>query len=54
MALLRIFDREGGCPIIEEIREGILKKFPPGPAGRAVEEVLKVTTAWYRPLRSAR
>jgi hypothetical protein len=51
MALLRIVGREGGYPSIEEIRERIEARFPPGPGGRVAEEVLRVATAWYRPLR---
>ncbi|EMD69638.1 hypothetical protein COCSADRAFT_166614 [Bipolaris sorokiniana ND90Pr] len=51
MALLRIVNREGGCPSIAEIRERILQKFPAEPEGRNIEEVLNNTIGWYRPLR---
>lgn len=50
MALLRIVDREGGCPSIAEIRTRILREFPPRPDGRDLEEVLEKTIGWYRPL----
>jgi hypothetical protein len=51
MALLRIVGREGGYPSIEDIRSRILETFPPGPDGRAVEDVLQAAMTWYRPLR---
>ncbi|CAO2657759.1 Nn.00g038850.m01.CDS01 [Neocucurbitaria sp. VM-36] len=51
MAMLRVFDRDGGHPSIEIIRNRILKEFPPGQNGRNIEEVLKHAVSWYRPLR---
>lgn len=51
MSLLRIFEREGGCPSIEEIRARILREFPPTDIGQVAEEVLKAVTRWHRPLR---
>lgn len=51
MALIRIYEREGGCPSIAEIRSKILNHFPPKPDGESVWEVLKKTMDWYRPLR---
>jgi hypothetical protein len=50
MAMLRIVDREGGYPSIEDIRTKILDKFPSRPGGWPVEEVLRAATTWYRPL----
>lgn len=47
MALLRI-ERKDPCPTIEEIRERILRTFPPGDHGRATEEVLRQAVRWYR------
>ncbi|KAF1841325.1 uncharacterized protein K460DRAFT_292463 [Cucurbitaria berberidis CBS 394.84] len=54
MAMLRIFERDGGCPSIAKIRSQILKELPPGPDGRNVEEVLEKAAGWYRPLRFRR
>jgi len=51
MALVRIVGREGGCPTIPEIRNRILKEFPPGPYGRSVGEVMERAVTWYRPLQ---
>jgi hypothetical protein len=47
MALLRI-ERKGPCPTIEEIRERILRAFPPSDHGYAAEEVLREAVRWYR------
>lgn len=47
MALLRI-ERKDPCPTIEEIRERILREFPPGSHGRATREVLSQAVQWYR------
>ncbi|KAF4235389.1 hypothetical protein CNMCM6457_003190 [Aspergillus fumigatiaffinis] len=47
MALLRI-ERQEPCPTIEEIRDKILREFPPGDQGRVCEEVLNQAVQWYR------
>lgn len=51
MSLVRIYNREGGCPTIPEIRHRILQAFPPGDGGHNSVEVLEEATKWYRPLR---
>lgn len=51
MALLRIVDREGGCPSIQTIRERILEKFPAKKGGRNTAKVMEQVVEWYRPLR---
>jgi len=51
IALVRIVGREGGHPTIAAIRERILLRFPAGPGGRSVYEVLQECMRWYRPLR---
>jgi hypothetical protein len=51
MALVRIVDREGGCPSIADIRDKILREYPPGPGGRGFVDVLTQAIQWYRPLR---
>ncbi|KAF4946131.1 hypothetical protein FGADI_11409 [Fusarium gaditjirri] len=51
MALIRIVDREGGCPSIQTIRERILTMFPAREGGWSVAKVLEQVAAWYRPLR---
>ncbi|EAU36755.1 conserved hypothetical protein [Aspergillus terreus NIH2624] len=47
MALLRI-ERRDPCPSIEEIRNRILREFPPGAHGRRTEEVLSQAVQWHR------
>jgi hypothetical protein len=51
MALLRIYDREGGCPSITKIQSRIRNDFPPKPNGESVLKVLEKAMDWYRPLR---
>ena len=51
MSLVRIVGREGGYPSFDNILKDIKDRFPPGPNGRAVAEVLKEAITWYRPLR---
>jgi hypothetical protein len=51
MALVRIVDRDGGCPSIQTIRERILDKFPARKGGWSTEKVLEKVAEWYRPLR---
>lgn len=51
MALLRIVDREGGCPSIQTIRERILERFPANEGGYPTVKVMKQVVEWYRPLR---
>jgi hypothetical protein len=41
MALLRIVDRDGGCPSIQTIRERILDRFPARKGGWSVEKVVE-------------
>ncbi|KAF4332936.1 hypothetical protein FBEOM_13254 [Fusarium beomiforme] len=51
MALVRIVDREGGCPSIETIRDRILQQFPPREGGWPTSKVLEKVVEWYRPLK---
>ncbi|KAJ4027617.1 hypothetical protein NW753_014483 [Fusarium oxysporum] len=51
MALIRIVDREGGCPRIQTIREQILKMFPAREGGWSAVKVLQQAAVWYRPLK---
>ncbi|KAL4948366.1 hypothetical protein BDW69DRAFT_203592 [Aspergillus filifer] len=47
MALLRI-ERKEPCPTMREIRDRIIRGFPPGKHGRVAEEVLDQAARWYR------
>lgn len=51
MALIRIVDREGGCPSIKPIRDRILQAYPASSGGYPVIQVLTEVAKWYRPLR---
>lgn len=51
MALLRIVDRQGGCPTIQTIRGRILDAYPPRDGGQPTARVLEDVANWYRPLR---
>ncbi|KAJ4265314.1 hypothetical protein NW762_004599 [Fusarium torreyae] len=51
MALLRIVDREGGCPSIQTIRNRILATFPADELGHPTAKVMEQVVEWYRPLR---
>ncbi|KAI3581783.1 hypothetical protein IWW34DRAFT_785304 [Fusarium oxysporum f. sp. albedinis] len=51
MALIRIVDREGGCPRIQTIREQILTMFPAREGGWSAVKVLQQAAVWYRPLK---
>jgi hypothetical protein len=43
--------RFGSADALLDIIGRVQLDFPPGPGGRVAEEVLRVATAWYRPLR---
>jgi hypothetical protein len=47
MTLLRI-ERNEPCPTITEIRNRIIRQYPPGEHGCASEEVLETAVQWYR------
>lgn len=51
MALIRIVDREGGCPSIKPIRDRTLQAYPASSGGYLVIQVLTEVAKWYRPLR---
>ncbi len=51
MALLRIVDREGGCPSIQSIRDRIMAAYPAVNGGHPTARVLEEVAKWYRPLR---
>ncbi|KAL4982144.1 hypothetical protein BDW68DRAFT_192404 [Aspergillus falconensis] len=51
MALRRIRGREHGYPKMEDIRNGILTKFPSKPHGQNTKMVLTEAISWYPPLQ---